>query len=277
MNLPLMRLAIIFTCTSCALLCVEGVEGNPVPASDSQGRWTLLSDYSDEFNDKQLDLAKWDNDVHDWGVWSWEPENVWVKDGYLHLNIQHHQHERVKQTLFYTSGIIKSRAAPIIYGYFEARIKAAPRYPGVCPAFWVFRNENGIWTEIDFVELTQNRKSVKIVDMFSHVFKHPKLQKDKQIHGGRSWKTSWDPRDDFHVYGCEWNDKEIRWYIDGKLVASRENEYWHQPLDVLISFGVRSPLKSKPSKKGFPTTFEVDYVRVWKKVAPNKPDAGDGK
>jgi len=191
------------------------------------------------------------------------------------LRMQYHKHKRGTKTLFYTSGIIKSRATPIKYGYFEARIKAAQRFPGVCPAFWVYRNEKNLWTEIDFVELTEQRKNVKLIDTNTHVFKHPKLPGSKEVHEHRSWQAPWDPRDDFHAYGCEWDDKEIKWYVDGKLVATRKNDYWHQPLDVVLSFGVRSPLKEMPSDKEFPTVCQVDYVRVWKKAAPNKPDAGD--
>ena len=64
--------------------------------------------------------------------------------------MEYNEHEQAGKKLHYKSGIIKSRAAPIKYGYFEARIKAAPRQPGVCPAFWVYRREPEKWTEIDF-------------------------------------------------------------------------------------------------------------------------------
>ena len=254
---------------------VEGGERSPHPKSASHEHWILQSEYSDEFNEMQLDTAKWDNNVVDWGVWSWEPENAWVKEGYLHLRMQYHRHKRKGKTLFYTSGIIKSKASPIKYGYFEARIKAAQRFPGVCPAFWGYRIEKDLWTEIDFVELTQHPNDVKLLYTNTHVFRHPRVPNERKIREPRSWRSPWDPRDDFHVYGCEWNDKEINWYVDGKLVGTRKNEYWHQALDVVISFGVRPPLKQKPSDKEFPAVFKVDYVRSWKKATSNKPDAGE--
>ncbi|MDD2601203.1 MAG: hypothetical protein PHO37_18590 [Kiritimatiellae bacterium] len=53
----------------------------------------------DKINEKQLNLIKWNNDVGDWGVWSWEPDNTWVKDGCLHLRMQHHTHKRGTQTI----------------------------------------------------------------------------------------------------------------------------------------------------------------------------------
>ena len=277
LRLQLWFMLLTFICFS--LSCtVNGKTSNPKPRSDSQGQWELQSNYSDEFNQKQLDLTKWDNDVGDWGVWSWEPENAWVEGGSLQLRMQYHKHNRGKQTIFYTSGIIKSKEDPTKYGYFEARIKAASRFPGVCPAFWTYRQDRDEWTEIDFVELTQRpHQDVKTIDLGSHVFRTPKLSQGIQIHEARDKVMPWDPRDDFHVYGCQWNEKTIKWYVDGKLLATRKNDYWHQSLDVVLSFGVRHPLKKTPSDKGFPTVFQVDYIRVWKKATPNKPDAGDGK
>jgi beta-glucanase (GH16 family) len=263
--MKIMRLILTCLCFLCSIVyfyCKTNFEPGALP--DKQ--LVLQPDFSDEFNGSALDTIKWDNDVRDWGVWSWEPENVWVKDGHLNVRMQYQEHMRGDKQLYYTSGIIKSRAAPIRYGYFEARIKAAPRYPGVCPAFWVYRKENKLWTEIDFVELTEQRKGVRLVDTNTHVFYHPQLATGKELHERRTWEAPWDPRDDFHVYACEWTAKEIKWYVDDELIKTRANGYWHQPLDVVISFGVRYPLKTEPSAEGFPTVFQVDYVRVWQSV-----------
>jgi kappa-carrageenase len=270
---------VFFTFICCAQSDIAGGETNrPKPRLDSHGQWVLQSDYSDEFNETKLDSVKWNNDVGDWGLWSWEPENAWVENGSLNLRMQYQKHHRGKLAIFYTSGIIKSRATPIKYGYFEARIKAAQRFPGVCPAFWVYRNDKDEWTEIDFAELTQRpHQDVKTIGLNSHVFLTPKLAQGKTIHEARDKVMPWDPRDDFHVYGCQWDEKTIKWYVDGKLLATRKNDYWQQPLDVVLSVGLRHPLTKTPSDKEFPTAFQADYIRVWKKATPNKPDAGNGK
>lgn len=233
------------------------------PLHSEKNAWRLLPQYSDEFDGAKLDSAKWDNDVPDWGVWSWEPDNVWVSDGNLNLRMDYSEHTRGRWTLYYKTGIVKSKAPPVRYGYFEARIKAASRYPGVAPAFWGYRQDADEWTEIDFVELTQRRRDVKIVDTNVHVFRQAAFPGTLPLQEERSWTAPWDPRDDFHVYGCEWDEKEIRWYVDGSLIQTRRNDYWHQALDVVVSFGVRGELKKQASPQGFPTTFQVDYVRVW--------------
>jgi beta-glucanase (GH16 family) len=233
------------------------------PLYSQNNAWRLLPQYSDEFDGAKLDSAKWDNDVADWGMWSWEPGNVSVNDGKLNLRMDYSEHRRGQWTLYYKSGIVKSKAPPVRYGYFEARIKAASRYPGVAPAFWGYRQDADKWTEIDFVELTQRHRDVKIVDTNVHVFRQAEFPGTLPLQEERSWMAPWDPRDDFHVYGCEWDEQQIRWYVDGELIQTRPNEHWHQALDVVISFGVRGELKKQASAEGFPTSFQVDYVRVW--------------
>lgn len=259
MSRPTLYLLLLLAFLAIGYAQAAGVQ----PLSSAHGGWRLLPQYSDEFDGGRVDHAKWDDDVADWGVWSWEPDNVSVRDGKLHVRMDYQQHRRGQWTLFYRSGILKSRAAPLRYGYFEARIKAASRYPGVAPAFWAYRQDADEWTEIDFAELTQRRRDVRIVDTNVHVFRQPDFAGHLPLQEERSWMAPWDPRDDFHVYGCEWDAQQIRWYIDGREVQSRRNDHWHQALDVVLSFGVRADLKHTASAEGFPTTFQADYVRVW--------------
>ncbi len=234
-----------------------------MPVKSQKKGWRLVPQFSDEFNGGWLDTAKWNNDVPDWGVWSWEPQNAWVGNGNLNVRMEYSEHMRGWHKLYYKSGIVKSKAPPIRYGYFEARIKAASRFPGVAPAFWAYRQDAGEWTEIDFVELTQRRLDVRLVDTDTHVFEQPSFPGTLPLQEVRTWRSPWDPRNDFHVYGCEWDATAIRWYVDGKLIQTRRNDYWHQALDVVISMGVRGDLKVSASPAGFPTTSQVDYVRVW--------------
>jgi beta-glucanase (GH16 family) len=239
--------------------------------AENQG-WQLLPDYSDEFDAKTLNTAKWNTDVPDWGCWSWENDNVSVNKGSLAIQMKYQPHQRDGKTLYYTSGIIQPKAGPLQYGYFEARIKGAPLYPGVCPAFWLFRKEPQLWTEIDIMEITQLIHDPNVINMNLHVFMHPSfvddhLQPDfrRGLHSNFSWKAPWSPRDDFHVYGCEWDAQFIRWYVDGKLSRKTPNTYNQQSLDLTVSMGIRPPLRETPTSEGLPTSFLVDYVRVWQR------------
>ena len=84
--------------------------------------------------------------------------------------------------------------------------------------------------------------------------------------------SSADPRDDFHTYAMEWNSSLLTWWVDGGLVkqlpAAPHFDAGH-PMDLALSFGVRPPLNrehgGQPNAMGFPTTFWVDWVRVWQR------------
>ena len=72
----------------------------------------------------------------------------------------------------------------------------------------------------------------------------------------------------FVRFGAQWNATALTWWVDGAVVkrlpaAPFFSQPW--PLDVALSFGLRPPLKTDPSSDGFPTTFWVDYVRVWQR------------
>jgi len=247
------------------------------------GTWTEVKELSDEFNFASVDTSIWDNDVNDWGVWSWEPENAYQQDGNLHVRMAYEPHQRNDEQLFYKSGIIRS-LQPTTYGYFEARIKGCARFPGVCPAFWMKGDLNGESSEIDFMEIQEVEKDINQIDCNLHA---NILENGKKIwhRERRHWIAPWDPRDDFHVYGCENTSDSIHWYIDGQKILSARNEHFHLPMYVMLSMGVRTPLRyfAAPNPEhpedqrafanpetstpdGFPTEMLVDWVRVWKRA-----------
>jgi len=246
------------------------------------GEWNKIEALTDEFNASTVDSEKWNNDVNDWGVWSWEPENANVKKGNLHVRMAYEPHQRGGEHLFYKSGIVKA-LKPITYGYFEARIKGCSRFPGVCPAFWMKGDLNGASAEIDFMEIQEVENNIKQIDCNLHA---NTVENGKVLwyRERRHWEAPWDPRDDYHVYGCENTPDSIHWYIDGLKILSAKNVYYHLPMYVMLSMGVRTPLRyfSKPdpehpeahrayadpntsTTEGFPTEMLVDWVRVWER------------
>lgn len=256
----------------------------PRPVGDVAGKWTLVESLSDEFDGTAVDQERWDNDPKDWGVWSWEPQNAYPREGNLHIRMEYAPHQRKKQKLFYTSSIVISRE-PIQYGYFEARIKGCPRFPGVCPAFWAIEHTvvdgKKVGAEIDFMEILEAQKNVRQVDCNLHG-SYYKDGKKVEIHERRQWIAPWDPRDDYHLYACQWTEEKIVWYVDGAMVAEAPNWHWKIPLRVYLSMGVRTPFRLHKGKhgegkvtlpnpetstdEGFPTEMLVDYVRVWRQA-----------
>lgn len=243
-----------------------------------------------------LNTSKWNTSVESWGDWTWDPANVKVigqlpsstnigaaqpadgdvppYSGYAAVTMTYDEHQRGGKTIYYKSGIMKSTVpAGVTYGRFEARIKGANRWPGVCPAFWAYRKTSTEWTELDFVEMQEDLNSPKQIDFTSHVFP-PTPGVPQPIHNGTSTLFDFDPRQDFHVYAMEWNSSLLTWWVDDTVVKQSAaapffNQGW--AMDVAISFGVRPPLHLRPNATGFPTTFYVDWVRVWQQRDMKQP------
>ncbi|TLU64329.1 glycosyl hydrolase family protein [Thalassotalea litorea] len=289
----------------------------PVLPAQLSEQWQLVNSLSDEFDNRDIDANKWNKDPADWGPWSWEPDNVWQQDGLLNIQIDYSEHtakrwnknrRKVDVDLFYTSGIIRSYGYQT-YGYYEARIKGVPTFPGSSPAFWIYSLNDEVakmglkgtkegeptYSEVDIVELQQSEwiegtyqkyDGPEVIDMNLHTRiiengkevwkrpgKFPELTKNK-IH------ADFDVRDDFHVYGAEVSEDKITWYLDGKKVAEKPNLYWHLPMHVTLSLGLRFPQVSyrdcpqnlnrcqvpeAATADGYPSAMQVDWVRVYKK------------
>ena len=273
----------------------EVSRAEPLPAAPcgQEGAWKLIPEVSDEFDSEWINPAKWNNNPGSWGAWSWDAANTYLESGKLGIKMVHEPHIRNQTRLFYKSGILRSHQQ-MTYGYYEARMKGCDLFPGACPSFWTYSDGKKYsgevrYCEIDFVELQMNelnhetkvRDSVHHIDMNLHLrladedgkvtWHRPGTDPDlcKNV-----WIAPWDPRDDFHVYGCDVTPEMITWYIDGKQVAQKRNLYWHEPMNVTLSLGLRHPhigwvgqdIKPVPgaaTADGFPTSMEVDYVRVW--------------
>ena len=203
---------------------------------------------------------------------------------------------------FTTAAIINRKIFK--YGYMEVRAKAADAE--VSSALWMTRHEtpNG----------QRNDTSLEL-DIFEHFGSHRmegEADRDRDL-----WWTihDWDPKyghengknvtytetkdlgfrvaDAFHVYGFEWSETGIRYYVDGKLVSDvsiadveafakkkGRDKGWvidkamHLWLDT-ESFPWRGYPDSKEDleanspegeKDDGIVDFEVEYLRVWQKA-----------
>ena len=261
------------------------------PVSHPDVPWAINDGFTDEFNTGQIDFTKWNNDVNDWGTWSWEPENAYMRDGNLVLQMQHKQHVRGGKDYFFTSGIYQTRQK-ITYGYFEAKIKASAKGQGTCPAFWLYSKgeptpteEGGVkYCEIDAIEIFQVPNQLQRLEMNLHtrIIQNGVLTWIRPGQGyteltHNTWVAPWDPRDEFHTYGV-WNRLDsIFWYVDGVQRGAKKNYYWHLPMHQTISMGLRTPYEryingvrtvmeypDSIPEPGFPTEMFCDYVRAWK-------------
>lgn len=266
--------------------------------------WTIRWNRSDDFNGSQVDWRKWFKKPEQFGAWSWDNDtNVSVEGGNLVITLRRgaasepagKEKNGGRKPSPYTSGMLKSYAAGV-YGYYEAKIKGTPLFPGASPAFWIYsRIDDSIveagkvrYSEIDIVELTQRGGAPgneRISDHNLHailsnggagirgrVWRRPHNPEFKEAQANE-YRLPFDPRDEFHIYGCRLDTSDIVWYVDGVEVGRKKNEHWHRRMNVALSLGLRTPYakwennrlvpNERNAGEGFPTSMQVDYVRVW--------------
>ena len=264
--------------TSCFILL-------PAIASAQQCQ-TLI--WSDEFEGTSLNLNNWEVQTGDgcdqgagmcgWGngeLQYYQQENAVVADGQLTITAKK---ERVKKSQ-YTSARLRTAKMPDsgewTFGRFEARMKI-PDGQGMWPAFWMLPTEPSVgWPtsgEIDIFESTGQQS------MFAFGTIHYGQPWPDNLHsGGGILKQPDKWSDGFHTFAIEWEESQIRWYVDNllfstKTVSDTLPEVW--PFDsankfhLLLNLAVGGSWGGVVDNASLPQTLTVDYVRVY---AGNQP------
>ncbi len=272
-----------------------------LPASDPQNRggWVLNEAVSDEFEGTKLDRSKWFVEGEDGKFYIWKgrapsqfsPDNVLVEDGRLKLRTRwepafpfaNEQYVDGKEGAKYgdnkgdlmpvtTAGVISRRR--FLNGYMEVRSKAGNA--AMTSSFWAI----GYESELDVYE-QMGRPKIK-GDIQDDTLKssihdwQPPAKRPTRKFGGKS-KLPFRVADDFHVYGCEWGEDTIKFFVDGKQVYAttqqKEGRNWviTNPLEIWLDSEIFVWL-GLPDKDELPVDYEVDYVRVWQKPQANLLD-----
>ena len=235
----------------------------PLPGSS----WKFVPELSDEFNGRSLDTVKWYPFNPGWkgrapGYFS--PANVEVNHGKLILTSKTETLSGLPPEYHtFTTAAVKSKLR-MLYGYYEVRFK--PMDSRASSAFWFYAIDPDIWTEIDVFEICgrhPDKAWEKKYFATTHVMKFPGLD-STGVHDNIEWKTSYRLADDFQTCGLEWNEKELKWYLNGEVIRTRKNDYWHQPLEMNFDSETMPEWFGLPDISDPAGHFQIDYVRVWK-------------
>jgi len=238
------------------------------PLSDqlNVGKWKKYSPMSDEFKGKKLDEKKWFPVNPTWKgrqpAW-FDPENVVVKDGSLQLTMRKAEPAAMPKNEgynTYTSAAVQSKETTL-YGYYEVRAK--PMNSAGSSAFWFYKGDPDRWTEIDVFEIGGKAAGFeRKMHITVHVMRT--LEYDQHQSVGSAYEAPFNLADDFHVYGLEWNEKELKFYFDGMLVRKGPNTHWTQPLTLNFDSETMPDWFGLPKDEDLPSTYYVDYIRAWK-------------
>jgi len=239
----------------------------PLSDQSNRGNWKKYEVMSDEFQGSELDPQKW------WPVnptWKgrkpglFHTKNVSESDGNLHLTMKkEHVPEMDKLQGFhtYTCAAVQSKSK-VKYGYFE--VKAKPMKSAGSSSFWFYATSKDWHTEIDVYEIGGGAAGFeKKYNMNVHVFRTPTERRHWSLHG--EWMAPANLAEDYHVYGLEWDEKKIKWYVDGVLVRWVENTHWHQPLTLNFDSETMPNWFGLPKNEDLPSVYSIEYVRAWKK------------
>jgi beta-glucanase (GH16 family) len=249
-----------------------------LPLSDqaNEAGWQKYEIMSDEFDGTKLDPNKWYPTNPNWlgrRPAFFYPGNVSVRDGKLHLTMRKQEVPEMpkdKGYHTYTSAAVQSKSK-VKYGYFE--IKCRPMKSNGSSSFWFYDNTPDNWTEIDVFEIGGGAPGFESkYNMNLHVFKTPTQKKHWSVHG--EWIAPFKLADDYHVYGLEWDPDRIEWYVDGVLVRWVENTNWHQALTLNFDSETMPEWFGLPRNEDLPSTYSIDYVRVWKRKVSEAGPAG---
>ena len=242
-------------------------------------QWTLV--WSDEFEYTGLpDSTKWSFDIKGnevgWGnneeQWYTDQrnENAYVSNGILRITAIN---ESIRNKKYRSARLTTKDKGDWRYGRIEVSAKL-PSGRGTWPAIWMLPTENsyGRWPlsgEIDIMEHVGSDPDSVFSTIHTLAYNH---LKNTQV-----GKSIFLPAatDQFHIYSIEWDEHEIRSYVDGIQFFIFVNdqtgfESWpfDKPFHLLINLAIGGGLGGKKGidDSSFPHYFDIDYVRIYQKI-----------
>lgn len=234
--------------------------------SDTTG-WKLV--FHDEFNGSELDRSKWvtyftySDDGSDQcrgcrftggSNSTYRDRQVSVGNGLLTIATQANTNTWYDVTVEHETGMVHSIGdAQFYHGRFEIRCQI-PSAAGLWPAFWGFGGE----TEIDVFEICGEKPRWMKSSLhrwgkkkFSNTGKHKTVDLSKG----------------FHDYAVEWEENEIRFYLDGEQVYARSRLMNERGKDISLK-----DLKpgTYPTSAFFPR--QGDAVNIIASMAVSRPN-----
>jgi beta-glucanase (GH16 family) len=244
---------------------------NTIPASETKYHvWELV--FSDEFNNTEIDFAKWNNDLYDrgWrgGIKTWhKPENISENGNALVI-----RYKKDAAVNYYSSGRLDTKNKfEMAYGYWECSMRIA--YPnGYQTAFWMMPNAgtapDSVYDgtahdgcEIDIIE--GNRQG----NIYSNGL-HWDGYGTQHKASGQEVSAPFIHNGQNHIYGLEWSPTFMKFYYDGVLkrtitdpkLISHVKEYAILSGGIFATDWTDGNLFTAP----LPDYAYVDYMRVYK-------------
>lgn len=222
--------------------------------------------FSDDFDGKTLDEGKWltkffwgetllgqgyshSEEFHNYT----DGENLQLKNSKLAIRTSEEESTSLSWNKKYgflsrksgfTSGIVNTgKSFRQQYGRFEAKM-SFKHTDGVYNAFWMVGNSAS--PHLNIFKVSQHFEIGLINGLESKENNQSKVSLNLL-------------KDDSYIAGIEWNEKEIKWLLNGAVIKKVKNNLPNTPLYLVLSSGVYKNIKGKESNE-----FLIDWVRCYK-------------
>lgn len=255
----------------------------PAPATPAPVGWKLV--WADEFDQGTLpDPARWDYDVgtghNGWGNRELQfytkarAGNARIEKGRLIIEARREKFEGRDYT---SARLVTKNRGDWIHGRFEIRAKL-PLGRGTWPAIWmlptVWDLGDGGWPdngEIDIMEHVGYDPGVV------HASTHSQKNQWRNNNQRTAKIAVPDAGETFHTYVLEWDEEEIRMYVDDRqnFASRKAGGDWtswpfYRPFHLVLNVAVGGDWGGAKGvdETIWPRRMEVDYVRVYQRKAP---------
>ncbi len=237
--------------------------------------------WSDEFDGTGVpDPALWLHDIGNWGWGNREPQyytdsdtdNARQEDGHLIIEARPDDDGHP-----WTSARLTTRGkVSFLYGRFEIRARV-PAADGTWAAGWLlgddYRDEVS-WPycgEVDIMEAVGREIDDATGDGINHGSCHTRAYYFKQGNHISNTIPVEGMATDFHVYACEWDEREVRMYVDGVHYYTYDKhetpEAWpfDRPQNLILNLAMGGGMGGGIAPEIGSQRIEVDYVRVYER------------
>jgi beta-glucanase (GH16 family) len=269
--------SLLFAC-SCSKSNKGGAVLNPQPPQDKNWQFETTPVWSDEFDYTGApDASKWGYDIggNGWGnneleYYTNSTNNAKVENGKLSITARQ---ENVGGMNYTSARLVTKNKGDFLYGRIEISAKL-PSGRGTWPAIWMLPTDwvYGGWPksgEVDIMEHVGYDPNNVLSSIHTQNYNHTL---GTQKSGGMNIPTAMSA---FHKYRFDWTPYAVRVYYDDQLVFTFVNEgkgYATWPFDkrfhLLLNLAIGGNWGGAQGVDTtiFPTTMEVEYVRVYKMI-----------
>ncbi|MDZ4657401.1 MAG: glycoside hydrolase family 16 protein [Bythopirellula sp.] len=212
----------------------------------------------------------------------YQEENAVCRDGFLIIEARQ---ERIKNPRYrtgardwrrsrefaeYTSACLLTKGKhEWKYGRFVMRGRIDVR-PGLWPAFWTLGSARR-WPGCGEIDVMEYYAGGLLANVCWQGKRYQPVW-DALTVPLEDFTSSW--ADEFHVWQLDWNPREIKIFVDGKLLNQTSlkkainleppgTEPFQEPHFLLLNLAIGGIHGGDPATTKFPARFEVDYVRVY--------------